>query len=125
VASQNLGWLRFANSRWVLESAVVLSTSPAGLRQMLAGLENGTIRRLLIMVDGPCQPGPRGTHALAGISSALGFRTSILTRIRALGIAVQPFTHVWEHQRLVVTARQCLGSDPADVSDGVATTAAL
>src|SRR5690606_24028791 len=58
ISSRNLGWLRLGNSHWVSESAVVIDTSPAGLRQLTQGLRSGTITRLLIMVDGPHAPGP-------------------------------------------------------------------
>ena len=103
MASRNLGWFRLEGNRWVGETAEILATDPAGLRQLVAGLRRGTIRRLLILVDGPQAPGAAGTHALSGLSPALGIRTTLLEKIHALGIALVPITHEWEEEGLVVT----------------------
>lgn len=114
VATHNLGWLRHEHSRWLGESVVVLSTTRRDLRQLLTGLGNGEIRRLLVLADGPHTPGSAGTRALGGISPALGFRTALLERLHAFGIPLQPFTHAWEAQRLVVRPEPLL--DPACIS---------
>ena len=103
VASRNLAWFRLEGNRWVGETAEILATDPAGLRQLVAGLRRGTVRRLLILVDGPQAPGPAGTHALGGLSPALGIRTTLLEKIHALGIPLVPITHEWEEEGLVVT----------------------
>ena len=103
VASRNMGWFRLEGSRWVGEMVELVSTEPAGLRRLMAGLRQGTIRRLLILVDGPQAPGAPGTRALAGISPALGIRTALLAKLHALGIPLVPVTHEWEEAGLVVT----------------------
>jgi hypothetical protein len=105
VASRNMAWFRTDKNRWVGDEIEVLSTSPAGLRQLLAGLKQGSIRRLLILADGPQAPGTQGARALAGISPTLGIKTTLLAKIHALGITLAPFTHEWETNRLVVTPR--------------------
>lgn len=115
VASRNMGWFRTANNRWVGDHVEVLSTNPSGLRQLMAGLKTGSIRRLLILADGPQAPGGAGTRALDGVSPALGIKTSLLTKIHALGIPLAPFTHEWDGGRLVVTPRAAL--DPAVLSE--------
>lgn len=115
VASRNMGFLRLETNRWVGETVEVLSTDPAGLRRLMAGLKQGSIRRLLILADGPQAPGPPGTRALDGVSPALGIRTTLLTKIHALGIPLVPITHEWDSDRLVVTPRPPL--DPAALSE--------
>lgn len=115
VASRNLGWFRLDRNRWVGETAEILATDPAGLRRLMAGLKDGTIRRLLVLVDGPQAPGPAGTHALTGISPALGIRTTLLARMHAKGIPLVPITHEWEADGLVVTPHAPL--EPAALSE--------
>src|SRR5882672_4169512 len=66
VAERNMVWLRTESGRWVAELADVISTDGRGLRQLQGGLRDGSIRRLLILVDGPHRPGP-GTHPLTTI----------------------------------------------------------
>jgi hypothetical protein len=105
IASRNMGWLRLGNNRWVLDAVEMISTDPAGLRQLVAGLKTGSIKRLLILADGPQAPGPAGTRALDGVSPALGIRTTLLAKIKALEIPLLPITHEWVEDRLVVTPR--------------------
>lgn len=105
VAGRNTGWLNMPNNRWIRENVVVLDTRPAGLRALVSGLGDGSIRRLLVMVDGPQQPGTPGTRTLAGVSMTLGFRTTLLARIHALGIPLVPVVHEWSAGRLIVTPR--------------------
>jgi hypothetical protein len=121
VARRNVPWLRTDTGRWVEEVADVISTDGRGLRRLHAGLRDGSIRRLLILVDGPHRPGP-GTHALTGISPALGFKTGLLRRLLALHIPVLPLTHGWVEQRLDLEWQPLLPGDP---DAGVATTAGL
>jgi len=113
VARRNLGWFRLGANRWVGEASEILDTSPAGLRRLMAGLRSGSIRRLLILADGPQAPGPAGVRALGGVSPSLGIRTGLLARLHGLGVPLAPITHEWEAGRLVVTPRPVL--DPATV----------
>ncbi|CAN7550497.1 hypothetical protein LJR219_003941 [Phenylobacterium sp. LjRoot219] len=115
VAGRNMAWLRLDANRWVGDAVQVLNTNPSGLRQLMSGLKTGSIRRLLILADGPQAPGAPGTRALEGVSPALGIRTTLLAKIHALGIPLAPFTHEWEADRLVVTPRPAL--DPTTLSD--------
>jgi hypothetical protein len=115
VASRNMGFLRVGHNRWINDEIEVVSTDSAGLRQLLAGLKDGSIRRLLILADGPQAPGRPGTRALDQVSPTLGIRTSLLSKIHDLGIPAVPFTHEWEHDRLVITPGPLL--DPARLSE--------
>src|SRR5262245_33136358 len=99
VAQRNMTWLRTEAGRWVAEIADVISTDARGLRRLHAGLRDGSIRRLLILVDGPHRPGP-GTHPLTSISSTLGFKTGLLRKIIEMRIPILPLTHVWGENRL-------------------------
>ena len=115
VANRNMGWLRLENSRWIGNTVEVIKTDAAGLRQLLAGLKAGSIRRLLILADGPHAPGTPGARTLDGISPTLGIRTTLLSKIHALGIPIIPFTHEWEADRLIVTPRPIL--EPTGLSE--------
>lgn len=116
IASRNMGWLRLGNNRWILDAISPIGTDPAGLRTLMAGLRNGSIRRLLILADGPQAPGLAGIRALDGISPALGIRTTLLSKIRTLGIPILPITHEWTGDRLTVRPRPVLdGSDAAAI----------
>jgi hypothetical protein len=121
VAEQNMMWLRREAGRWVPETADVISTDVRGLRQLRAGLRDGSIRRLLILVDGPHRPGP-GTHALTGISSTLGFKTGLLRKIIEMRIPILPLTHGWDENRLELEWQPLLPDEP---EAGVATIAGL
>lgn len=114
VASTNMGWFRVGKNRWIVDTVDVLHTAPAGLRQLMAGLKTGAIRRLLILVDIPQAAGTVGTRALDGISPSLGIKTTLLAKIHALGIPLVPITHEWNADRFVVTPRPPL--DPAIVT---------
>jgi hypothetical protein len=114
VAKRNIGWFRAENNRWVHDEIEVVHTDSAGLRQLMAGLKDGSIQRLLILADGPQAPGRPGTRALAGVSEDLGIRTTLLSRIHALGIPLQPITHEWDQDRLVVTPRALLDPETVD-----------
>jgi hypothetical protein len=129
ISKGNMGWLRLAGGRWVLEAAEIIPTDPAGLRRLMSGLKSGAITRLMILVDGPHAPGGRGTRALASLSPALGFRTGLLTTILSMGIPIQPLTHVWESNALSLTWHPLLDPAGADECDraaehGVSTVAA-
>jgi lauroyl/myristoyl acyltransferase len=115
VATRNMGWLRFDSNRWVTDAVEVLPTGPAGLRHLIAGLKTGSIKRLLILADGPHAPGTVGTRPLSGVSPALAIKTTLLAKIHALGIPLVPFTHEWDSGRLVLTPRPPL--DPATLSE--------
>lgn len=114
VASRNLGWFRLERNRWVGEAVEVLDTGPAGLRRLVAGLKTESIRRLLILADGPHAPGSPGARALGRVSPALAIRTTLLAKIHELGIPLLPITHQWDAGRLAVTPRPAL--DPASLS---------
>lgn len=116
VASRNMGWFRQEGNRWVGEAVEVVNTDAAGLRQLMAGLKNRSIRRLLILADGPQAPGPLGTRALDGVSPTLGIRTGLLAKIHSLGIPLVPIAHEWDADRLVVTPRPAL--DPSVLDEG-------
>jgi hypothetical protein len=130
VARRNMGWLRIESGRWAFEAGEVISTDPAGLRRLIAGLRSGEIQRLVILVDGPHPPASRGTRALSNVSPTLGFKTGLLTRILSMGIPVRPLTHFWESNHLQVKwhalldpARDRGGIDAAE--HGIATLASL
>ena len=111
VASRNMGWFRLNSNRWVHDEINVLNTDPAGLRQLMAGLKNGSIRRLLILADGPQSPGTPGARALDTISPTLGVKATLLSKIHGMGIPLVPVTHEWDAGGLLVTPRPAL--DPA------------
>jgi hypothetical protein len=111
VASNNLAWLRRDRERWEACGTHFIGTQPRDMRELLIGLRNGSIKRLLILVDGPHAPGAAGTRALPGISNTLGFRTALLERLHALGLPLLPITHGWRDERLVITPQALL--DPA------------
>jgi lauroyl/myristoyl acyltransferase len=111
VARQNMVWLQTASGRWVAELADVISTDGRGLRQLQTGLRDGSIRRLLILVDGPHRPGP-GTHPLTSISPALGFKTALLHKLIEMRIPVLPVTHAWSDRGLELEWHPLLPDDP-------------
>jgi hypothetical protein len=117
LARQNRGWLSLENSRWVADAAEILTTDPEGLCRLISGLRSGTIKRLLILVDGPHPPGERDTRALGNISPALGFKTSLLTKILSMGIPIRPLTHFWESNRLQLAWHPLL--DPPGDGKGI------
>lgn len=121
VAQQNMVWLRTDAGRWVAELADVISTDIRGLRQLHAGLRDGSIRRLLILVDGPHRPGP-GTHPLTTMSSTLGFKTALIRKLIEMRIPVLPVTHRWDTTGLEIEWQPLLPDDPAA---GIETTAEL
>ncbi|MGV3593453.1 MAG: hypothetical protein ACO1PZ_17350 [Gammaproteobacteria bacterium] len=122
VATNNLGWLKRAVERWNEPDAHFIGTQPRDMRMLLGGLRDGSIERLLILVDGPHAPGPAGTRALPGISSTLGFRTALLERLHALGLPLLPIMHHWHDEDLVLEPQPLL--DPARV-DATATIDAI
>jgi hypothetical protein len=124
VADRNLGWLRTEGNRWIGSTVEVLGTSPAGLREMLAGLKAGSIRRMLILADGPQAPGAVGTRALGGISPRLRIKTTLLNKIHDLGIPLVPITHDWEADRLRVTPCPLLDPDVIGSTETLDTIAA-
>jgi lauroyl/myristoyl acyltransferase len=115
VANRNMAWFRTEKNRWVRSAVEVVSTDPGGLRRLLAGLRDGSVRRLLILADGPQAPGTPGARALDGVSSALAIRTGLLAKIHTLGIPLAPFKHEWDANRLLVT--HCAPLDPATLSE--------
>jgi hypothetical protein len=115
VASRNMGWFKVGQNRWVGDAIEVVSTDPAGLRKLMGGLKDGSIRRLLILADGPHAPGRPGARALDGVSPALAIRTALFSKIHALGIPLVPITHEWDADRLVVTPRPVL--EPAALAE--------
>jgi hypothetical protein len=121
VARRNMPWLRTSTGRWVDEIGDVISTDRPGLRRLHAGLRDGSIRRLVLLVDGPHRPGP-GRRALTGISPALAFKTGLLRKLLAMHIPVLPLTHVWVDQRLHLEWQPLLPGDP---DAGVDATAGL
>ncbi|MES2522482.1 MAG: hypothetical protein V4617_07290 [Gemmatimonadota bacterium] len=121
VAQRNAAWLTSDAGRWVSEIADVIWTDSRGLRQLHAGLHDGTIRRLLILVDGPHRPG-QGTHPLMRQAPTLGFKTGLLRRLIDMGIPVLPVTHRWADDRLDIEWHPLL---PSSSDDAVATTAGL
>jgi hypothetical protein len=121
VAQRNMVWLRTDSGRWVPEVADVISTDSRGLRRLHSGLRDGSIRRLLILVDGPHRPGP-GTHPLTSVAPALGFKTALLRKLLGMHIPVLPLTHAWGANGLELEWRPLLADDPGA---GIATTAGL
>jgi hypothetical protein len=121
VAQRNMMWLRTDAGRWVPEVAEVISTDARGLRQLHTGLRDGSIRRLLILVDGPHRPGP-GTHPLTSIGPTLGFKISLLRKLFEMHIPVLPVTHAWGANGLAIKWQPLLADDP---DAGIATTAGL
>jgi hypothetical protein len=120
VAQQNMAWLRTDAGRWVTELADVISTDTRGLR-LHAGLRDGSIRRLLILVDGPHRPGP-ATHPLTTLSPTLGFKTALIRKLIEMQIPILPVTHRWNAEGLEIEWQPLLEGDAAA---GIATTAGL
>lgn len=112
VAHRNMAWLKTDSGRWVAELADVISTDPRGLRQLQTGLRDGSIRRLLILVDGPHRPGP-DTHPLTSIAPTLGFKTALLRKLVEMRIPVLPVTHCWGANGFEVQWQPLLPEDPA------------
>jgi hypothetical protein len=112
VAHRNMAWLQSDSGRWVAELADVISTDPRGLRQLQTGLRDGSIRRLLILVDGPSPPGP-GTHPLTSIGTTLGFKTALLRKLIEMRIPILPVTHIWGEHGLEIEWQPLLPADPA------------
>jgi hypothetical protein len=102
VAPGNMGWLALERGRWLTEVCEVIVANSGGLRRLVAGLRDGSIERLGILVDGPHPPGSPGTRALSGISPALGFRTGVLSHVLSMGIPVLPVLHYWHSERLAI-----------------------
>jgi hypothetical protein len=111
VARRNMPFLQTPAGRWVAEVSNVISTDARGLRQLHAGLRDGSIRRLVILVDGPHRPGP-GTHPLTSMSGTPGFKTGLLRRLIAMRIPVLPLTHVWGERQLEVEWQPMLPDSP-------------
>lgn len=111
IAHRNMAWLKTDSGRWVAELADVISTDPRGLRQLQAGLRDGSIRRLLILVDGPHRPGP-DTHPLTSIAPTLGFKTALLRKLVEMRIPVLPVTHGWSEKGFEVEWQPILPEDP-------------
>lgn len=112
VAHRNMAWLKTDSGRWVAELADVISTDPRGLRQLQTGLRDGSIRRLLILVDGPHRPGP-DTYPLTSIAPTLGFKTALLRKLFEMRIPVLPVTHCWGENGLEIEWQPLLPEDPA------------
>ena len=121
VAQRNMVWLQTDSGRWVQEVADVISTDAQGLRQLHYGLRDGSIRRLLILVDGPHRPGP-GTHPLTSIAPAPGFKTALLRKLFGMHIPVLPVTHSWDEGGLQIEWHPLLADD---AGAGVSETAGL
>lgn len=110
VAQRNMVWLRTDSGRWVSELADVISTDSRGLRQLQTGLRDGSIRRLLILIDGPHRPGP-DTHPLTSITPQLGFKTGLIRRLIDMNIPILPVTHTWSDEGLDVQWQPLLECD--------------
>lgn len=119
IAGRNRMWLNTEAGRWVWDAAEVLTADRRGLRQLQRGLRDGSIRRLLLLVDGPHRPGAH-THPLPLLHPPLGFRTALLRWLLGQGIPVLPVLHVWEGETLRIRWQPLL--QPAD---GITTTADL
>lgn len=119
VGRRNLMWLRTDAGGWVESLGDVIATDSRGLRRLQTGLREGSIRRLLVLVDGPHTRGPQ-THPLMSMTPWLGFKTALLRRLFELEIPVLPVTHFWDAQGLQIEWQPLL--DPAT---GIATTADL
>lgn len=117
IAQRNMMLLRTDAGRWFAELGDVIATDSHGLRRLQTGLRDGSIRRLMILVDGPHTPGPL-THPLTSMTPRLGFKTTLLRRLFELEIPVLPVTHFWDGQGLQIAWQPFL--DPAT---GIATTA--
>jgi hypothetical protein len=119
IAPRNTSWLGLENGKWVRESAEVIVANPAGLRRLVAGLRDGSIRRLEALVDGPHPPGAPGVRVLRGLSPTLGFRTGVLRTVLSMGIPVLPVAHFWLPDRLALEFGPLL-QEPAEGIDTVA-----
>lgn len=102
IAPGNISWLAVESGRWLKEGCEVIASNTGGLRRLVAGLGDGSIERLGVLVDGPHPPGKPGTRALSGISPGLGFRTGVLRHILSMGIPVLPVLHYWQSERLAI-----------------------
>jgi hypothetical protein len=102
LARRNAAWLDLPSGRWIREVTHVLTTDPADLRRLVAGLRDGEIRRLFLLSDGPQAPGQRGVRAVGGPGSALGFSDRLLSRLLELAIPVRPVSHWWGDERLEI-----------------------
>jgi hypothetical protein len=121
VAPRNMALLNTEGGRWVLDYCEPICANRAGLRQLISGLRVGAIRRLLILADGPHQPGGPGMRALTGISQNMAFKTGLLTSIVSMGIPIRPLVHYWKADELVLDWWPILSSE----NEAVNTTASL
>jgi len=119
VAPRNRSWLETDSGRWVTEVCEVIVADTGGLRRLVAGLRDGSVERLVTLVDGPHPPGNPGTRALSGISPALGFRIGVLSRVLSMGIPVLPVLHYWQSERLAIEFGPLLTSPPASREEGI------
>jgi hypothetical protein len=116
-ATRNLSWLRTESWRWTADTGTFLGGDRADLRRLITGLRDGSIERLLILVDGPHSPTGPGTRALNNLSPALGFKTGLLRSILSTKIPVLPLTHFWEADRLTIDAHPLLAAGGDGISE--------
>ena len=117
IARRNAAWLGFPSGQWVREVANVLTTTPADLRLLLAGLRSGEVGRLMILCDGPQPPTARGARALTTYPS-LGFGDGLLRRLIDMGAPVRPVSHVWRDNRFDVRWHPYLPTSAEAAVDG-------
>jgi hypothetical protein len=114
-ATRNLSWMRTERWRWTMDAGTFLGSDRGDLRRLVTGLRDRTIKRLLILVDGPHPPTGPGTRALSNLSPALGFKTGLLRSILSMNIPILPLTHFWKADRLTVDAHPLITAE----TDGV------
>lgn len=112
ISPRNLGWLGLESSRWILDAGEIIIADLPGLRRLMSGLRDGTITRLLVLLDGPHPSGGRDTRALTTIAPTLAFRTGLMSTILDMGIPMRPITHCWELDSLIVEWHPYLNHPP-------------
>ena len=117
MSPQNLARAQGESGRWIFNVANVIGADGPGLRRLLSGLRDGTVPRLLILLDGPQRPGGPGTCALGNTAPGIAFKTGLISKILAMGIPMRPLTHTWQPDGLELKWHPFLGDIDA-VGDG-------
>jgi lauroyl/myristoyl acyltransferase len=120
VSTRNMAWLQAQTGRWVLDISQVIGADPSGLRRLVSGLRQGSITRVLILLDGPHSPGRPRTRALTSVAPTLAFRTGLLSTLLAMGIPVRPLIHSWEADALMLRWQPYLNDEQEQAISSVA-----
>lgn len=118
ISPRNLGWLGLKSSGWIRDAGEIIVADLSGLRRLVFGLKDGSITRLLVLLDGPHLSGGPDTRALTHIAPTLAFKTGLMSRILDMGIPMRPIIHHWESDALVLEWHPFLDHPPQPDGSG-------